>query len=168
VVEAKREDWVRDPFTLIEENGYFYGRGTADMKAQDAVWVDTLIRFKQDGFHPRRDIKLALTCGEETASAFNGAHDLATQERDLIDAAFALTEGARGRLDASSKPIALNVEAGQKFPQDFRLEVTNPGGHSSRPAKDNAIGLNERIRVTSLYNGRDFLYGLVRIYAMEN
>jgi acetylornithine deacetylase/succinyl-diaminopimelate desuccinylase-like protein len=168
VVEAKREDWVRDPFTLIEENGYFYGRGTADMKAQDAVWVDTLIRFKQDGFHPRRDIKLALTCGEETASAFNGAHDLATQERDLIDAAFALTEGAGGRLDASSKPIALNVEAGQKFPQDFRLEVTNPGGHSSRPAKDNAIGLNERIRVTSLYNGRDFLYGLVRIYAMEN
>ena len=139
VVEARREDWVRDPFTLIEENGYFYGRGTADMKAQDAVWVDTLIRLKQEGFHPRRDIKLALTCGEETASAFNGAHYLATQERDLIDAAFALTEGAGGRLDASGKPIALNVEAGQKFPQDFRLEVTNPGGHSSRPTKNNAI-----------------------------
>jgi acetylornithine deacetylase/succinyl-diaminopimelate desuccinylase-like protein len=139
VVEAKREDWVRDPFTLIEENGYFYGRGAADMKSVDAVWVDTLIRFKQDGFRPRRDIKLPLTCGEETASAFNGAHYLATQERDLIDAAFALTEGAGGRLDANGKAIALNVEAGQKFPQDFRLEVTNPGGHSSRPTKNNAI-----------------------------
>ena len=139
VVEAKREDWVRDPFTLIEENGYFYGRGTADMKGQDAVWIDTLIRFKQDGFHPRRDVKLALTCGEETASAFNGAGYLATHERDLIDAAFALNEGAGGRLDASGKPIALNIEAGEKFPQDFRLEVTNPGGHSSRPTKNNAI-----------------------------
>src|SRR3979411_2696973 len=66
VVEAKREDWVRDPFTLIEENGYFYGRGTADMKAMDATWVDMLIRFKKDGYHPKRTIKLALTCGEET------------------------------------------------------------------------------------------------------
>ena len=139
VVEAKREDWVRDPFTLIEENGYFYGRGTADMKGQAAVWVDTLIRFKQEGFRPRRDVKLALTCGEETASAFNGAGWLATHERALIDAAFALNEGAGGRLDASGKPIALNVQAGEKFPQDFRLEVTNPGGHSSRPTRNNAI-----------------------------
>jgi acetylornithine deacetylase/succinyl-diaminopimelate desuccinylase-like protein len=139
VVEARREDWTRDPFTLIEENGYFYGRGVADMKAQDAVWVDTLIRFKQEGFRPRRTIKLALTCGEETASAFNGVGYLATHERQLIDAAFALTEGAGGRLDASGKPIALNIEAGEKFPQDFRLEVTNPGGHSSRPTRNNAI-----------------------------
>ena len=139
VVQAKREDWTRDPFTLIEENGYFYGRGTADMKGQDAVWVDTLIRFKQDGFHPHRDVKLALTCGEETASAFNGAGYLATHERDLIDAAFALNEGAGGRLDANGKPVALNIEAGEKFPQDYRLEVTNPGGHSSRPTKNNAI-----------------------------
>ena len=139
VVEAKPEDWTRDPFTLVEENGYFYGRGTADMKGQDAVWVDTLIRFKQDGFKPRRDVKLALTCGEETASAFNGAGYLATHERDLIDAAFALNEGAGGRLDPAGKPVALNIEAGEKFPQDFRLEVTNPGGHSSRPTKDNAI-----------------------------
>jgi acetylornithine deacetylase/succinyl-diaminopimelate desuccinylase-like protein len=139
VVEAKREDWVRDPFTLIEENGYFYGRGTADMKGQAAVWIDSLIRFKQEGFKPRRDIKLALTCGEETASAFNGAGYLATHERSLIDAAFALNEGAGGRLDASGKPIALNVQAGEKYPQDFRLEVTNPGGHSSRPTRNNAI-----------------------------
>jgi acetylornithine deacetylase/succinyl-diaminopimelate desuccinylase-like protein len=139
VVEARREDWARDPFTLIEENGYFYGRGSSDDKAEAAVWVDTLIRFKQEGFHPRRDVKLALTCGEETASAFNGAGYLATHERDLIDAAFALNEGAGGRLDSQGKPIALNIEAGEKFPQDYRLEVTNPGGHSSRPTKDNAI-----------------------------
>jgi acetylornithine deacetylase/succinyl-diaminopimelate desuccinylase-like protein len=139
VVEAKRADWTRDPFTLVEENGYFYGRGASDDKAEASVWVDTLIRFKQSGFKPRRDVKMALTCGEETASAFNGAGYLATHERQLIDAAFALNEGAGGRLDAAGKPIALNVEAGEKFPQDYRLEVTNPGGHSSRPTKDNAI-----------------------------
>jgi acetylornithine deacetylase/succinyl-diaminopimelate desuccinylase-like protein len=139
VVEAKREDWARDPFTLVEENGYFYGRGASDDKAEASVWVDTLIRLRQGGFKPRRDIKLALTCGEETSSAFNGANYLATQKRDLIDAAFALNEGAGGRLDLAGHPIALNVEAGEKFPQDYRLEVTNPGGHSSRPSKDNAI-----------------------------
>jgi acetylornithine deacetylase/succinyl-diaminopimelate desuccinylase-like protein len=139
VVEAKREDWQRDPFTLVEENGYFYGRGSSDDKAEASVWVDTLIRFKKEGFKPKRDVKLALTCGEETASAFNGAGYLATHERKLIDAAFALNEGAGGRLDASGKPIALNIEAGEKFPQDYRLEVTNPGGHSSRPTKNNAI-----------------------------
>ena len=139
VVEAKREDWTRDPFTLIEEDGYFYARGASDDKARASVWVDTLIRLKQEGFKPKRDIKLALTCGEETSSAFNGAGWLAKEKRDLIDAAFALNEGAGGRLDAQGKPIALNIQAGEKFPQDYKLEVTNPGGHSSRPAKDNAI-----------------------------
>ena len=139
VVEARREDWVRDPFTLIEEGGYFYARGSSDDKAEASVWVDTLIRFKQEGFQPKRDVKMALTCGEETASAFNGAGWLASQERTLIDAGFALNEGAGGRLDEAGKPIALNIEAGEKFPQDYRLEVTNPGGHSSRPTKDNAI-----------------------------
>jgi acetylornithine deacetylase/succinyl-diaminopimelate desuccinylase-like protein len=139
VVEAKREDWARDPFRLIEEGGYFYARGSSDDKASAAVFVDTLVRFKAERFAPRRTVKLALTCGEETASAFNGAGYLASHERKLIDAAFALNEGAGGRLDAAGKPIALNIEAGEKFPQDYRLEVTNPGGHSSRPAKDNAI-----------------------------
>jgi acetylornithine deacetylase/succinyl-diaminopimelate desuccinylase-like protein len=139
VVEAKKEDWQRDPFTLIEEGGYFYARGASDDKAQAAVWVDTLIRFKQDGFKPKRDVKMALTCGEETSSAFNGAGYLAQKERKLIDAAFALNEGAGGRLDDSGKPVALNIQAGEKFPQDYKLEVTNPGGHSSRPTKENAI-----------------------------
>ena len=73
VVEAQREDWTRDPFTLIEEGGYFYGRGTSDMKAQAAIWVDNLVRFREEGFHPQRTIKLALTCGEETSGALNGA-----------------------------------------------------------------------------------------------
>ena len=139
VVEARREDWTRDPFTLIEENGYFYGRGTADMKAQAATWVDTMIRLKQEGFAHRRAIKMALTCGEETATAFNGASYLATHERKLIDAEFALNEGGGGRLNESGKPLALTIQAGEKFPQDYQLEVTNPGGHSSRPTRNNAI-----------------------------
>jgi len=139
VVEAKRADWVRDPFTLIEEGGYFYGRGTSDMKAQAAAWVDTLIRLKQEGFKNRRAIKMALTCGEETSTAFNGASWLATHERALIDAEFALNEGGGGRLDAQGKPQALTIQAGEKFPQNYQLEVTNPGGHSSRPVPNNAI-----------------------------
>ncbi len=139
VVAARRADWTRDPFKFIEEGGYFYGRGTADMKAQAAVWVDTLMRFKQEGFKPRRTVKMALTCGEETSTAFNGASWLATHERKLIDAAFALNEGGGGRLDDKGKPLALTVQAGEKFPQNYMLEVTNPGGHSSRPTRNNAI-----------------------------
>ncbi|HYS46632.1 MAG TPA: M20/M25/M40 family metallo-hydrolase [Rhizomicrobium sp.] len=139
VVEAKREDWTRDPFTLIEEGGYFYGRGTADMKAQVAAWVDAMVRYKEEGFKPRRDIKMALTCGEETSYAFNGANYLASHERALIDAEFALNEGGGGRLDASGKPLVLTIQAAEKFPQSYQLEVTNIGGHSSRPTPDNAI-----------------------------
>jgi acetylornithine deacetylase/succinyl-diaminopimelate desuccinylase-like protein len=138
-VEAKREDWTRDPFALTEEGGYFYGRGTADMKAQAATWVDTMIRLKQAGFTHQRAIKMALTCGEETAAAFNGASYLASHERQLIDAEFALNEGGGGRLDPNGEPLALTIQAGEKFPQDYQLEVTNPGGHSSRPTRNNAI-----------------------------
>ncbi len=139
VVEAKREDWTRDPFKLIEENGNFYARGALDDKAEAAIWVDTLVRYKQEKYLPLRTIKLALTCGEETAGAFNGAQWLSENQRDLIDAAFALNEGAGGELDASGNRVALEIQAGEKVPQNFRLEVTNPGGHSSRPVKDNAI-----------------------------
>jgi acetylornithine deacetylase/succinyl-diaminopimelate desuccinylase-like protein len=139
VVEANRADWERDPFTLIEENGFFYARGSSDDKAQAAVWVDTLVRLRQEGFRPRRAVKMALTCGEETAGAFNGAEYLAKEHHALIDAAFALNEGAGGLLDAQGKPVILNIQAGEKFPQNFRLEVTNPGGHSARPVKENAI-----------------------------
>ncbi len=139
VVEAKREDWTRDPFKLIEENGSFYARGVIDDKAEAAVWVDTLMRFKQGNFHPRRTIKLALTCGEETAGAFNGAQWLVANQRDLIDAGFAVNEGAFGELDTEGRKVALEIQAGEKTAQNYRLEVTNAGGHSSRPVKDNAI-----------------------------
>jgi acetylornithine deacetylase/succinyl-diaminopimelate desuccinylase-like protein len=143
VVEAKREDWTRDPFKLIEEDGYFYGRGTHDDKAQAAIWVDTLIRYRQEGFKPRRPIKVALTCGEEGGSVgavrLNGAQWLADNRRDLIDAEFGLNEGAGGELDDQGRPVAHNVLAAEKAHRQFFLEVTNPGGHSSRPVPDNAI-----------------------------
>src|ERR1700744_1253434 len=139
VVEAKREDWTRDPFKLVEENGYFYARGAVDDKAEAAIWVDTLIRFKSEKYQPRRTLKVALTCGEETAGAFNGADWLTRNRRGLIDAGFALNEGAAGEPHAKGNKVAMEVGAGEKFPQNYRLEVTNKGGHSSRPVKDNAI-----------------------------
>lgn len=139
VVEAKREDWTRDPFTLIEEGGYFYARGTMDDKAQAAIFVDMLVRFKAEGFKPKRTLKLALTCGEETAGAYNGAEDLVKNHRALIDAEFALNEGGGGRLDEAGKLQVHTIQAGEKLPQNYALEVTNPGGHSSRPVKENAI-----------------------------
>jgi acetylornithine deacetylase/succinyl-diaminopimelate desuccinylase-like protein len=139
VVEAKREDWERDPFTLVEENGYFYARGSSDDKAQAAIWTDLLIRFKREGYQPRRTLKVALTCGEEGGGQVNGAAWLAQNKRDLIDAAFALNEGAGGSLDAAGKRTVHSVQAGEKSSVSFRLEVTNPGGHSSRPVPDNAI-----------------------------
>ncbi|MET0372628.1 MAG: M20/M25/M40 family metallo-hydrolase [Rhizorhabdus sp.] len=139
VVEAKREDWVRDPFLLVEENSYFYGRGTSDDKAQAAIFTDTMIRLKQAGTTLRRTVKLALTCGEETDEVFNGANWLATRHKDWIAAAFALNEGSTGTRDAAGKPISLGIQAGEKVYQDFRIEATNPGGHSARPRPDNAI-----------------------------
>ncbi|HZZ31549.1 MAG TPA: M20/M25/M40 family metallo-hydrolase [Phenylobacterium sp.] len=139
VVEAKREDWTRDPFKLVEENGNFYARGAADDKAMASIWVDTMVRYKKEGFKPRRTLKMALTCGEETNGAFNGAEYLAKNKRDLIDAAFAINEGGGGNLDAAGKPVFQGIQVGEKLSQNFTLEVTNPGGHSSRPLPDNAI-----------------------------
>jgi acetylornithine deacetylase/succinyl-diaminopimelate desuccinylase-like protein len=139
VVEAKREDWTRDPFVLVEENGNFHARGALDDKAEAAIWTDTFIRLRSSKFQPLRTLKLALTCGEETSGAFNGAQWLSVNQRDLIDAAFAVNEGAAGELSAEGGRIALDVQAGEKTSQNYRLEVTNPGGHSSRPMKENAI-----------------------------
>jgi acetylornithine deacetylase/succinyl-diaminopimelate desuccinylase-like protein len=144
VVEANRADWTRDPFTLIEEDGYFYARGATDDKAQASVWVDTLIRLKAQGFTPRRDIKIALTCGEETADTWNGVEWLLREHPDALQAGFALNEGAGGQLDAQGNRIAVNVQAGEKLYQDYTLELTNPGGHSARPRKDNAIAAMSR------------------------
>ena len=139
VVEARREDWERDPFTLFEENGYFYARGTADTKALAAVWVDTLIRFRQQGYTPARTVKVALTCGEETNGAFNGIEWLAANRRELIDAEFALNEGGGGDTDGKGKVIGQSVQVGEKTFANFRVETRNPGGHSSAPVRDNAI-----------------------------
>ena len=139
VVEARREDWVRDPFTLIEEGGYLYARGVSDNKAMAATLVDTLIRFQQSGYKPKRTVKIALTCGEETNGAFNGVEWLAANKRALIDAEFALNEGGGGSTDGKGKVIEQTMQVGEKTFATFRLETRNPGGHSSVPRPDNAI-----------------------------
>jgi acetylornithine deacetylase/succinyl-diaminopimelate desuccinylase-like protein len=139
VVEAKRSDWVRDPFVFIDENGYYYGRGVSDMKAMDATWVDALMRFKKENHHFKRTIKMALTCGEETTYAFNGAEWLAKNKPELISAAFAINEGGSGRTDGHGKLLTQSIQVGEKAAQNYKLEATNPGGHSSIPIRDNAI-----------------------------
>ena len=139
VVEAKREDWVRDPFKLIEEDGFYYARGTVDDKAMASIFTDTMIRLKQQGYKPKRTIKLALTCGEETSGAFNGAEWLSKNRPDLIDAAFALNEGGGGRTDGHGHLMVQTLQVGEKAYQDFSLTTTNPGGHSSQPVRANAI-----------------------------
>ena len=140
VVEAKREDWVRDPFVLTEEGGYFYARGASDDKSMAAIFTDSMIRFKQEGYKPERTIKMMLNCGEESPNEFVGAQYMVQEHLDLISAEFALNEGAGGRLDpATGKYIFNGVQAGEKLYQDYTIEVTNPGGHSSRPVADNAI-----------------------------
>jgi acetylornithine deacetylase/succinyl-diaminopimelate desuccinylase-like protein len=139
VVEAKKEDWVRDPFTLIEENGYFYARGSLDDKAMASALVDTLIRFQKSGYKPKRTVKIALTCGEETNGAFNGAQWLAANKRDLIDAEFALNEGGGGTTDGKGRVVEQAMQVGEKTFATYRLETRNPGGHSSVPRPDNAI-----------------------------
>ena len=140
VVEANREDWKRDPFKLVEEDGFFYARGSADDKAMAAVFADSMVRFKKENYRPRRGIKLALTCGEETPNTFNGVSFLVAQHRDLIDAAFALNEGGGGRYDDQTGAYRyVAVLAAEKVYQDFTLSTANRGGHSSRPTPDNAI-----------------------------
>ncbi len=138
VVEAKREDWTRDPFSFIEEDGFFFGRGVADDKAQAAIYSDTMIRLKSEP-QLKRTVKLALTCGEETSGAFNGAQWLAENRRELIDAEFAMNEGGGGRVRPDGTPELLSMQVGEKHYQDFTFETTNPGGHSSMPRPENAI-----------------------------
>jgi acetylornithine deacetylase/succinyl-diaminopimelate desuccinylase-like protein len=140
VVEAKREDWERDPFKLVEENGYFYARGAADDKAMVAVFTANLIRYRKEGYRPERDLIQVATCDEEIVpSQFSGIVHLLKNHRDLIDAEFALNEGGIGLLDKNGKYLRMSVQAGEKVFQTYQLEVTNPGGHSSLPVKDNAI-----------------------------
>lgn len=138
VVEAKREDWTRDPFTLVEEGGYYWGRGTVDDKAQAAIWSDTMIRLRA-GKRPKRTVKMALTCGEETTFAWNGAQWLTKNKPDLVAAEFVLNEGGGGRLGPNGERELLAIQVGEKAAQNYTLLATNPGGHSSQPTPDNAI-----------------------------
>jgi acetylornithine deacetylase/succinyl-diaminopimelate desuccinylase-like protein len=137
VVEANPEDWTLDPFTFIEQDGYFFGRGTTDDKDEAAIYIANLIRLKQEGFQPDRDIIVALTADEEGGDE-NGVVWLLENHPDLIDAEYALNEGGGGSIKDGIH-VANGVQASEKVYQSFSLEVTNPGGHSSLPTKENAI-----------------------------
>ena len=138
VVEARREDWTTNPFEFVEKDGYFYGRGTQDMKVSDAAVIAAFIRFKREGYRPDRDIIAALTADEEGGKS-NGVDWLLRNHRQLIDAEFALNPDGGGVTAEKGKPLNLDVEASEKLYADFQLIATNPGGHSSLPRPDNAI-----------------------------
>jgi acetylornithine deacetylase/succinyl-diaminopimelate desuccinylase-like protein len=139
VVPAKREDWSFDPFKLTEEDGWLYGRGTGDDKFMAAAFVANLVRYKQEGYKPDRDIVLALETDEEILDANGlGIQWLLANHRDLIDAEFALNEGGNVGLKGG-KPVRNSVQTSEKVFISYELEVRNKGGHSSLPAKDNAI-----------------------------
>ncbi|MGB2627912.1 MAG: M20/M25/M40 family metallo-hydrolase [Candidatus Acidiferrum sp.] len=138
VVEAKREDWSIDPFELTEKDGYFYGRGTGDDKAQAAVWIANLIQYKKEGFKPDRDIIVALTADEEGGGPYNGVDWLLKNHRELIEAEFALNEGGWGE-SLGGKKLSNDLQISEKYVLNFRFEVRNKGGHSSLPVADNAI-----------------------------
>ncbi len=139
VVEARKEDWSNglDPFKLTERDGFFYGRGTSDDKAMAAIFVANLIRYKQEGFKPERDLIIALTADEEGGD-FNGVDFLIKNHRELVDAEFGINEGGGGRYRKDVK-LFNGVQASEKVYQSFMLEAKNKGGHSSLPVKDNAI-----------------------------
>jgi acetylornithine deacetylase/succinyl-diaminopimelate desuccinylase-like protein len=138
VVEARREEWSVDPFTFLERDGYFYGRGTQDMKSADAIFVATLIRLRRENYRPDRDIILALTADEETGAS-NGVEWLLRNHRELVDAEFVLNPDGGGVYTRKGKPVMISVDASEKLYADYQLEVRNPGGHSSLPVPDNAI-----------------------------
>lgn len=138
VVEAKREDWTVDPFVFTEKDGFFYGRGTQDVKDGDAAYVTSFILLKRAGFVPKRDLILALTADEEGGSE-NGVNWLLKNRRDLVDAEFAINPDAGGVALRDGKPLEVELEATEKMYADFELKATNAGGHSSLPRKENAI-----------------------------
>ena len=138
VVEAKREDWSIDPFTFTEKDGYFYGRGSGDDKAQAAVWIANLIRYKRENFKPDRDIIVALTADEEGGGPYNGVEWLLKNKRELIDAELTINEGGWGESEKGVR-ISNNIQVSEKYVVNYRLEVHNKGGHSSLPVADNAI-----------------------------
>ena len=138
VVDAIRSDWVRDPYTLIEEDGYFFGRGTSDNKTGIAVLTATFARLQREGFTPARDLIIAFTGDEETT--MENIQTLVTEHRDLVDAEFVLNSDAGGGYrDHNHDPVSYLLQAAEKTYVDFELTIRNPGGHSSRPRADNAI-----------------------------
>ncbi len=138
VVEAPREGWHSDPFQLAEREGFFYGRGTIDMKGEVALLVANFTRLRREGFRPQRDLILALTCGEERAG-HNGVGWLIANHRDLIDAEYAVNGDSGGGQFKHGKRLLFAVQAAEKSYATFHLRATNPGGHSSLPVRDNAI-----------------------------
>ncbi|MGH9725337.1 MAG: M20/M25/M40 family metallo-hydrolase, partial [Candidatus Acidiferrales bacterium] len=138
VVEAPRADWATDPFQFVEKDGYYYGRGTEDMKSEDAVLVTNFIRLKKEGYKPDRDLILALTADEEGGKS-NGVDWLLKNHRDLIDAEFVINADGGGVDLQNGKPVMVSMDATEKLYGDYQLQVTDPGGHSSVPRPDNAI-----------------------------
>ena len=138
VVEARRSDWTTDPFHFVEKDGYFYGRGTQDMKSDDAIWVADFIRLMREGYKPDRDLILALTSDEEGGPA-NGVDWLIKNHRDLISAEFVLNSDGGGVNTVNGKPLFISMDGSEKLYGDYQLKATNPGGHSSLPEPDNAI-----------------------------
>jgi acetylornithine deacetylase/succinyl-diaminopimelate desuccinylase-like protein len=138
VVQALRSDWSTDPFQFIEKDGYYYGRGTQDMKEADAILVTTFIKFRQQGYKPDRDLILALTADEESGKS-NGVDWLVQNHPDLIHAAFVLNPDGGGVDLENGKPVSIGIDATEKLYGDFQFSVTNRGGHSSIPRPDNAI-----------------------------
>ena len=138
VVEALPKDWSVDPFTFLEKDGYFYGRGTTDVKNDDAGLITNVIRLKKEGFKPDRDIIIALTADEENGNA-NGVNWLVTNHRDLIEADFYINPDGGGGDMKNGKTVTMAIQTSEKIYVSYRLEVKNNGGHSSLPVKDNAI-----------------------------
>jgi acetylornithine deacetylase/succinyl-diaminopimelate desuccinylase-like protein len=138
VVQALRSDWHTDPFEFVEKEGYYYGRGTQDMKESDAALVATFLRLHREGYKPRRDLILALTADEE-GGKFNGADWLLRQHRDLVDAAFVINPDAGGVELDHGRSVVADVEATEKVYSDFQVTAVDRGGHSSLPRPDNAI-----------------------------
>jgi len=138
VVEALRSDWTTDPFEFIEKDGYYYGRGTEDMKEGDAILVTNFIRLKKEGYLPDRDLILALTADEEGGS-FNGIDWLLREHRDWMEAEYCINlDGGEFEKDKDKRLLA-GIQASEKVYVDFQFESRNPGGHSSVPSPDNAI-----------------------------
>lgn len=158
VVEARPSDWTRDPFMLVEENGYFYGRGTLDMKDGDAAWVAALLRMKQEGAVPDGDYVLALTAGEEGGGGYNGIQWLLAKHSTLAgvplaNVQYVLNADAGGGELRNGKPTAFDVQAAEKVFYSVDITAKNPGGHSSLPRRDNAIyALARALEHLSLYD----------------